>query len=327
MNNNIKYLLVFCLFLALPLCRAGAQELGFSAGGIINDNPYGRSYAWKLEYHDNIINNFRWSFTWYNEGHFKNHHRDGLLLQLWYRQPLAEDKFYIAAGAGPFYYFDTTNDRYFGYKDVHAISLGTSVDLWYYLNPRIALKTGLTFIWSEGSNPDTTSLTFGALYRFEDEKTARKNLNFHHYEGSNEITVYLGQTIVNSFNSQKSAAVMVDYRRNIYKYLDISAAYLNEGDADIIRRNGIIAQVWPTKRFAGGRLSLGAGFGAYLALDKDARAPVDATRDSALAGIITMSAGYRLPYAPISLRAAWNRVVTSYSRDTDVIMGGVGYYF
>lgn len=326
MKNTKKRLVIFCILLALPLCKADAQWLGLSAGGILNNNPFARSYAWKIEYYDNIADNFLWSFIWYNEGHIKNHHRDGMLLQAWYRQPLVQDKLFIAAGAGPFYFFDTTKDHAPGYEDVHAFAAGAGIDIWYYMTPRWALKTGAMFVLSEGANANTVSLTLGAIYKFEDEQTTRGRVPYLEYEGSNEITVYLGQTIVNSFQSQKSMAVMVDYRRNIFKYLDVSAAFLNEGDSDVIRRNGIIMQLWPTRRFAGGRLSLGAGLGAYIALDRHNNAPAN-TSTSALAGIITMSAGYRLSFAPISLRASWNRTVTSYNRDTDIIMGGVGYYF
>ena len=74
-----------------------------------------------------------------------------------------------------------------------------------------------------------------------------------------------------------------------------------------------------------GALTLGAGIGVYIAIDTHDVPEPDTKKD--VAGLITMSASYRLGFAPVSLRASWNRTVTSYDRDTDVIMGGLGWYF
>jgi hypothetical protein len=49
-------------------------------------------------------------------------------------------------------------------------------------------------------------------------------------------------------------------------------------------------------------------------------------KDNIISGIATMSGSYRLdPHW--SLRISWNRIITNYDRDTDVIMGGIGYRF
>jgi hypothetical protein len=45
-----------------------------------------------------------------------------------------------------------------------------------------------------------------------------------------------------------------------------------------------------------------------------------------LSGIVSASASYRFTQH-WAARVTWNRVVTRYSRDTDVLMGGVGYRF
>jgi hypothetical protein len=41
---------------------------------------------------------------------------------------------------------------------------------------------------------------------------------------------------------------------------------------------------------------------------------------------MTMSASYRINQQ-WSARLSWNRTVTGYDRDTDIIMGGIGYRF
>jgi len=41
---------------------------------------------------------------------------------------------------------------------------------------------------------------------------------------------------------------------------------------------------------------------------------------------VSVSASYRLTQ-DWAARVTWSRVVTRYSRDTDVILGGIGYWF
>jgi hypothetical protein len=39
--------------------------------------------------------------TWLNEGHIPDHHRDGPLVQIWGRFPVAQRRFVVALGVGP----------------------------------------------------------------------------------------------------------------------------------------------------------------------------------------------------------------------------------
>ena len=311
-------LCVFCL-----LCGAArAQNIGFSAGGIVNETSFAKSYSWKLNYYDTISGNWKWSFSWYNEGHFTRHHRDGMLLQAGYNLPVVEDKFFADILAGPYYFFDTTPGKGSDYKNIHSLGLGTSLGFWYYFTPEWALRGSFTSILSDGANIDMASFLLGLSYKLK--PAARVDIH-PIYDGQNEVVIYSGQTIVNSFNSQHGMSAMIEYRRNMYEYLDISAAFLNEGDSNVIRRNGIILQAWPVKRFYEGSLALSVGLGAYIALDS--HEVNDGRKNKPAAGIITMSGAYRVGIVPITLRAAWNRIATSYDRDTDVIMAGIGYYF
>lgn len=45
-----------------------------------------------------------------------------------------------------------------------------------------------------------------------------------------------------------------------------------------------------------------------------------------MSGIVSISASYRLSDRWLT-RITWNRVVTRYDRDTDVIQAGLGYRF
>jgi outer membrane scaffolding protein for murein synthesis (MipA/OmpV family) len=48
--------------------------------------------------------------------------------------------------------------------------------------------------------------------------------------------------------------------------------------------------------------------------------------DGILSALVSISASYRITHN-WSARVTWNRVVTRYSHDTDVILCGIGYRF
>jgi outer membrane scaffolding protein for murein synthesis (MipA/OmpV family) len=48
--------------------------------------------------------------------------------------------------------------------------------------------------------------------------------------------------------------------------------------------------------------------------------------DGILSALVSISASYRITHS-WSARVTWNRVVTRYSHDTDVILCGIGYRF
>lgn len=99
-------------------------------------------------------------------------------------------------------------------------------------------------------------------------------------------------------------------------------AWLYEGDTRLIRRHGLVSQFWLVKDFLGDSVTLGTGAGAYFAVDQ--RAGQDG--DEIISGIATLTGSYRFTQH-WSLRTSWNRIVTNYDRDTDVIMAGIGYRF
>jgi hypothetical protein len=145
---------------------------------------------------------------------------------------------------------------------------------------------------------------------------------------NNEITVMAGETILNSLKSQTSWAEAVEYRRGLTKYVDATIGYLHEGNSLTTRRDGVTSQLWLTRAFLNDRLTLGAGAGLYAAVYQDEGAATRAAGggDGILSLLLSMSASYRLS-THWSTRITWNRVATRYSRDTDVILGGIGYRF
>ena len=64
-----------------------AQELYALAGGQYTQSLKESTYSYSLEYLHNLGDYAYASFTWLNEGHVTDHHRDGYSPQIWLRWP------------------------------------------------------------------------------------------------------------------------------------------------------------------------------------------------------------------------------------------------
>jgi hypothetical protein len=136
-----------------------------------------------------------------------------------------------------------------------------------------------------------------------------------------------GASILNSFDSQTSAAEAIEYRRGLTNYLDATLGYLHESSSGALLRDGVTAQLWLTRAFFNERLALGVGAGGYAAVHHgESNENGNTGGDGVVSGLVSISASYRVTQH-WSARVIWNRVVTRYSRDTDVILAGIGYRF
>jgi hypothetical protein len=82
-----------------------------------------------------------------------------------------------------------------------------------------------------------------------------------------------------------------------------------------------MTQIWAAHSFFDERLSLGIGGGPYFAVDR-----YHPGGDETVLGLFGMTASYR--FMPRwTVRVSWNRVVTNYNSDSDVILAGIGYLF
>jgi len=308
---------------------AGAQEL-IGYGGIAQDiDNSDRSASWQLEYNEGLGEHFAYSISYLNEGHLKAHHRDGQTLQLWTGTTLLDRRLSLAAGVGPFYYFDTLAAKAgASYDNDHGWGANLSLAATWYTADRWLLQFRTNFI-ETASGLDTVSALVGIGYQLEaprvpgprpfaDPQTEKTT--------NNELTVYVGRAIVNSFTSEHSVATAIEYRRGLWTFLDGSVSWIYEGDKRLTRRNGISTELWAVKDFFAEQLALGIGAGAYFSVDNYHAHDGSQEKNRAVSGIVTMTASYRF-HPHWGLRASWNRIVTNYNRDTDVILGGIAYRF
>jgi len=315
---------VLVTLLALPAPDAFAQDLSLLFGRLTAESAE-ESYSWQGEYRHRLGEHAAVSFSWLNEGHIEDHHRDGPTVQFWGRTALGPVT--LMAGIGPYLWFDTARAAAgASYDNDHGWgALGTVAASWRFAGPWL-LDLRVNHVLAEGGF-ETTAVLAGVGYQLDYRETGEPPASARSGTGAatrNELTLLVGQTVVNSFNNESNAAVSLEYRRRVTPHLEASIAWLDEGDTRLIRRNGIVAQGWLVGDYLDQRLSLGAGLGPYIAIDKQ-HSPELGDTDT-VSAMISVSAAYRFAEHWLG-RVTWHRVATGYSRDTDVFLLGLGYHF
>jgi hypothetical protein len=285
------------------------------------------STAWGISYRKIISDYLAVSLAYLNDGHFPGHQRDGLTGEVWLPIHLFDRHVTVSAGFGPFYYLDTVaahNNA--GYADDHGWAWLGSIDVIYqpwrageWWSP---LFFELRFDHTAPSKSiETTSIGLGIGYRgFSDVHNISDPLAAQGF-AANEVAAYYWKTVVDSLAPTTARAEELEYRRQIWSELRASLGVLNEGDAQLIRRNGVLAEVWAEPSFNSGFWSIGAGFGGYAAIDK-----YRPSSGRHVSDVISATFSIR-PLKNFDIRFLWHRIVTDYNRDTDVLLWGIGVRF
>ncbi|MFX1676250.1 hypothetical protein PWR63_29015 [Paraburkholderia sp. A2WS-5] len=256
-----------------------------------------------------------------------NHHRDGQLVQLWAPMPVGSPQFVVQAGIGPYRYFDTTTaDQGGSYSDVHGWGVVYSLRGSWYASNRWVTQLQLNRVHVQ-RGPDSTGVMLGVGYQLDAPDTPGPRdwaVGSTKKTTHNEVAVYLGKTIVNSTSSPGAFGGAIEYRRGLAKYVDWTVGYIHEGSSAVARRDGIASQLWLTRAFLNDAVTLGVGAGAYYAIDEHENSRSPGPGAGTFSGIVTIAGSYRFSQH-WDARLEWNRVVTSYNRDTDIILGGIGY--
>ena len=316
-----------CVFVLVIAAPCFGEEFTALGGGLWGSDAPDTTFTWQLEYRQELGGPFAASLTWLNEGHLPDHHRDGQALQFWGHTELADRRFSLAAGVGPYFYYDTTPDVATGLmRDDHG--WGTLVSLagtWQTDSPWLfQLRSN----WVVTHGVDTYGALLGVGYRFDRPGPSGQPVapdGRYATTTHNEVAVMAGPMTVNNAGNPHSTAFTVEYRRGLLRNLDWSASWLFEGGNRLTRRYGLATQLWLVRAFLDDRVALGFGGGPYVAID-NRRSHDLGGDDPFIAGIVTMTGSYRL-HAYWGLRVSWNRIVTSYDRDADLWLGGMVYRF
>jgi hypothetical protein len=158
------------------------------------------------------------SFSWLNEGHFEHHRRDGHTLQLWARTKPLGERVVLAAGIGPYQYYDTKLAREgASYVDSHGWAVIASLSATWRLDNRWLFSVNSNIIETSRSI-DSFSVLAGIGYQLEAPRSpdqASASSPGTESNVKNEVTVFGGMTIVNSLDSENTTSWMLEYRRSL----------------------------------------------------------------------------------------------------------------
>jgi hypothetical protein len=325
--------LTMLLWLALCCPPVRGQELHALAGGQYTPGLHEATYAYLFEYLQNFNDYTYGTYTWLNEGHVTDHHRDGYSAQFWLRWPSPSRRFALSAGVGPYRYYDTTHLPGVGVTDAHGWGvIGSAAAYWYLRNPWV-LEARYNYVHTTTSISTHTAL-IGFGYQFDQSGAAgpvwnTKRYDFYPQDQRLELTAMAGETVVNNFNSPRGLAWGADLRYRLTPYVDAIGTYLDEGDARVVKRKGAAGQLGLKREFLNHHADVGVAGGFYLARDSDYSGPPTnllgvVTTHSQVLGLLTMTATYRAE-AGFRVRAYWYRTLTTNGRDTDVVMLGLGW--
>ena len=328
MNTPFRHLILGVLLLGGATVGLRAQELTF-LGGFLPETALERSsYTWQVDYRQEFTRNLAGSVAYINEGHLRNHHRDGTAGQLWLRLPLFHDRFAVAAGAGAYYFFDTQPLPGGDTADVHGTALIVSLSATAYLSNRWFGRFMINRI-SPSNDVKVNTFMVGAGFWFgQDQKPTPGKLGDapaeYNYVTENEVTVFGGQSVVNTFLSPKARAYAAEYRRGLIPHLDWTLSGVYEGDPEIVRRSGVATQVWAVNTFFDHRIGVGVGLGPYFFLDHKHPTVLTQKVPGAIAPLVSLTLAARLSEHWV-VRMVFDRVMSNYNRDSDIFLLGLGY--
>jgi len=312
------------IFLLVFLSSTAYAHEFFVNAGVTRDTETGTArLQWSTTYLQEIGENAAFSFSYINEGHEVNHYRDGIAGQLWGRAGVWNRNLVFGLGAGPYAFFDTHGGPNNTYHDEHGIAALFSATATLYTLRPLLFQARINYVAARQSF-DTLSGTIGIGYELGTDKTPTDKPGGQGVgDLRNEITAYTGTTVLNTQKNEQGTSWAIEYRRSLATYLDWTAMGLWEGRDRPVARYGLMSQAWLTHPFFTDRLTLGAGFGPYLAHDRYQQGNDDKTK---LDWAASFSASVRF-LEHFALRASWSRVITVQDRDTDVFLGGLSYRF
>jgi len=266
------------------------------------------------------------SLSWMNEGHLQDHERDGAAAQAWWRVSFLEKRVSLGVGAGVYRYFDTQLLPDSGYRNVHGWAPVYGLTATYYPRGHWFLEAAVSHA-HPSDNFDATCYLAGVGYRLWKEREPEVGSvagTFRERTTGFEVTPFLGQVVVNSAGNPFGVGGGVEFRLGVERHLDWTVTWLQESVPDVMHRVGIGTQLWLVDQYLNRRLALGFGAGLYPFVDYEPPAGSDESRSVDVAGLLTITAAYRLPGRWL-VRFLWNRVMSNDDRDTDMFLVGLGY--
>jgi len=314
------------VLLATAACVAHGETL-IALGGINQpDNHAESTYAWQVEYQENLSSWLAASLSWINEGHLPDDSRDGAMAQLWVRAPRWHDLTF-SFGAGPYIYFDT-EARELGstYADDHGVGGIATASVAADLGSSWFMSLNASGIYTPG-DVHTYAFLVGVGYRFasaDRSLTADADSAGAWLSGRQQLQVFGGMKIFNDLNAQQKETFGADYHLALNHMLAWSATWFDDPGSAHSLHERAASQFWLFDDIDAAHLTLSVGLGGYYQFGTP---PVPATTSfERISGLTGIRADWEL-FHPFSLIFTWYRKFTTDNTDRDLLTLGAGYRF
>jgi hypothetical protein len=324
-TNLLFSTLVLAAALTANIARADDQFFIYDGSeSRAQTNPVQKTYSYGFEYIHGLNDYLSYGFGYGNEGHFDQgieHHRDYDGADLWAHTDVLNHQLRLALGFGPVFYYDTTGGTY-GHSTEDLHGFGTRTSLSATLNTFSPLLLQIRTDFVNGGSFNERSVMLGIGYQLDaKESTHSSDAGGGYGDTRNEVTFYGGSSVINLSGEGHAKTFGLEYRRDLSDYFQWTAGLLDEGKSSLADRKGLTSELWLVQSLFDNRMSIGAAAGLYLA--HDSLRPDDSTFVT-LMGSVT--AAYQV-IPNVTVRLTWDRVITNYSRDSDLFKLGVGYRF
>jgi hypothetical protein len=317
-------LLLTCLS---PSARSG--ELAGFDGRLESDNSDSKTYTWGLEYREPISDHWIGSFTWLNEGHLPNNHRDGQAVQLGWRSRPDPTGWVFEAGIGPYRYYDThTLSPDPDFHDAHGWGALASASIDRYFKNHWYSFLRINQV-AASDKYFSTSLAVGVGYRFPpraDSPAATGDSAAGDGSGTAplwEVDGLVGERVANTAHSETGMSEGLGARRILSDHFAASVTLIAGQGTLLNWRDGVAAQLWLQQRLTS-HLGVGVGAGGFIVSQDDSIKDADAPAN--LAVIVSVTVAYSLTPRWLA-RVVWNRIGTGDDHDCDILQFGMGYTF
>jgi hypothetical protein len=310
---------------ALPGTACG-QSLALLAGLTESDDHQTDTYAWQIEFQQQLNSLLSGSLSWLNEGHIPDHHRDGAAAQLWLNAPAWRERVVLSLGAGPYVYFDTeSSPSARGYSDVHSVAAVLSASATLDLGAGWFARLNLNDVWAP-ADVGTYAVLLGGGYRFGNSDRSAPSSADQGGSGypAQEIQLFAGQMILSDPSSSGGRTYGADYRLELARWAAWSATWYYDPGSPSGRRDRAATQLWLVEPLANDRLALSVGLGVYSEVGPETRPTT--TSPNPVSGLSGLRAEWRCS-RHTSLVLTWQRTFTNDDNDRDIIALGYAFRF
>ena len=313
--------------LAIAVSSARAETL-IALGGISQPDDHAEStYAWQVEYQENLLPWLAASVSWLNEGHLPDDHRDGATAQLWVRAPRWHDLTF-SFGAGPYIYFDTeARDADSTYADAHGVGGIATASVAVDLTASWFVSLNASEIYTPG-DINTYEFLLGIGYRFvpldQSPGLLQADTDSAEDPGRQQLQAFGGMKIFNDLDALQKQTFGVDYHLALNHAAAWSATWFDDPGSARSLHDRVASQFWLVRQIDRAHLALSIGLGGYYQFGSSATAAVASfERISGLSGIRAEWEATRR----LSLIFTWYRKFTTDNTDRDILTLGAGWRF